>query len=819
MVFFIINVGFDDYREKVTLKDGNYYSNAVRPVVRTDIGLTAKKSKDRLIVYAMNVKDSLPLSSVKFKLYSYYNQLIDIGFSDERGRYEFNDFTDAFFMTAEWNNMQSFIKFNSSINETTVFNTGGVSTQKDINAYIYSEKGVYRPGENINLTVILRDNECNIINDKIPLKIELFNSKNKRIGEKTAKAGKNGFYTVEFKTEKNDVTGVWKAFIEAGPERFEHKILVEDIMPQNIKVEVKKDLDVIKKGNKKIRLDVFSEYLYKAPGKNLLCEISWSIKPYEIKFDDFSSFSFSGKNSSQIYDNNEMIKKKLDEKGMTSCEIFIPKISNADSGMIFNAQIRVIEKSGRSVERTISVPYFVYGNYTGIRNANGNDYIKTGKSQRFDIVRIDRQQNILKKEKLKYRIYKNQRWWWWDYSSKGDYRKHYKNSLTTELIFEGEILVDGKIATIEYTPEEWGEYLLEVIPQNKEEQHIATTFFGAYSWGSQARIDEGVLESGIDKKIYEPGEIVSIPVRTPGKGRAWISVENGNKIIWENWIDINKKDMRFDIQVLPEMIPNAYVFITIIQPQENKENDLPLRLYTVREIKVNSRDRKIEYNIECDSVFKPGEDFTLNIKTADKKSSTFTISVIDEGTLGLTNYNTPSPYDYFYQKRALNVETMDILKDVIQKDKGIIHKYFKTGGSDMEQEISKRSSPVISKRIEPVTLFSGIRETDKNGEAVIDFKMPQYTGAVRIMITGADNNAFGSKHKTVPVRDDFIINASMPLFISPGDRFNSLLQIISTEKNAECDLHIYTDQKLITKERIIKLSLKKGIENNYYIDF
>ncbi|MCK9225137.1 MAG: hypothetical protein M0Q02_08630, partial [Candidatus Muirbacterium halophilum] len=419
----------------------------------------------------------------------------------------------------------------------------------------------------------------------------------------------------------------------------------------------------------------------------------------------------------------------------------------------------------------------------------------------------------------KYRIYKNQRWWWWDYSSKGDYRKHYKNSLTTELLYEGNIDFKGNIAKIEYTPEQWGEYLIEIIPEDNNENHIATMFFGAYSWGSQAKVDEGVLESNYDNKTYKPGDIVSIPLNTPGKGRAWVSVENGNKILWEKWIDINKKDMEFDIRVTPDMIPNSYVFITLVQPQEQKNNDLPLRLYTIREIKVNSSERNIDYSINTDSVFKPGKDIRVNLKSDKKEKSLFTVSVVDEGSLGLTNYKTPSPYDYFYQKRALGVDTMDILKDVIQKDKGVIHKYFKTGGSDLGSEITKRSSPVMSKRVEPVTLFSGIKETDSNGEAIIDFKMPQYNGAVRIMVAGAYNNAFGRAEKTVPVKDKFIINPSMPMFLSPGDEFTALVQIISTEKNTKCDIYAVCDDKILNNNKKTQISLIKNKEYSHYFNF
>lgn len=186
-------------------------------------------------------------------------------------------------------------------------------------------------------------------------------------------------------------------------------------------------------------------------------------------------------------------------------------------------------------------------------------------------------------------------------------------------------------------------------------------------------------------------------------------------------------------------------------------------------------------------MLKPNDRFTVSVD-ADKKME-YTISVVDEGLLQITNYKTPNPYDYFYQKEGLQLSAYDNYSEIIGRTFGDINQVLTAGGDGFlmaEARMSKMANSFgfeQSERFEPLAIYRGVLTTDDEGRGSVDLELPNYTGAVRVMVTGASGDSYGVAQKRVEIKAPVVVNLSMPRVLKVGDEFQVPVKVFATEEN------------------------------------
>ncbi len=105
-----------------------------------------------------------------------------------------------------------------------------------------------------------------------------------------------------------------------------------------------------------------------------------------------------------------------------------------------------------------------------------------------------------------------------------------------------------------------------------------------------------------------------------------------------------------------------------------------------------------------------------------------TLAAVDNGILQVSDYKTPQPYDFFYQKRALEVNSYNIYPLLFPEIRG---KMSSTGGDGYDLE--RRTNPIRNNRVKLVSYWSGIKQADGSGNAGFEFDVPQFSGEIRLM--------------------------------------------------------------------------------------
>lgn len=775
----IYNIKLEFNRNDITA-GRNYNRRAEKYVLLSDLSIIAKKTSDKYHVHIVNVIDNRTENGVKVQLISYNNQILDETYTNYKGKAVFNlkeSENDSennnsgivgnkpYYITAEKNGMRSILFFQNAELDKTLFETGGeILKENDINAFIYTERGVYRPGDSVFVSAIIRNHE-NTFPDNHPVQLKVFDPSGTLIYELNSTKGQDGFYVFDFKTAQNHPTGDWRLELHAGSKKFSQRLRIETVVPYKLKVNIttlKNEYEI----SDELSGVIESKYLFGTPAKNHKIKYRFSLLSDKIYFPSLPSFNFDNPAQSFNAEKSSEFSDEFNEKGQKEISWDIPEIKKLPGKAKIVIDARVFEKSGRPVLKSKSVPVNLHNNYVGL-NVKDDARFKYGEKIHFKAVYTDKYGNLLPGRKIKYTIYKSYRYWWWDYSSREDYKKHFKENYNYDIVQEGSVISDITPVDIEFEPNNsYGSYFIEI--QDGDDGHSAGAFFRIRWWGGSNMKNADMLSIDTDKEEYYTGEKASIIFEAPKNSRALISVEKSDEILFEKWMDIENEENVFELPVTVEMTPNVYVFVQVMQPHSQTENDRPIRLFGI--VPVNVVDRKTVQKIilKTPEKIKPKEEFEIEIQTADRKQTQFTAAVVDEGLLDLTDFQTPNPWKHFFKKIMLLVKTYDIFGDIIGAEWETADKVFTVGGG--MSQYRKRETGKEVKRFKPVVMFKGPVQTDENGYKKIKFKMHDYIGSVRIMIIAANSNRYGNADAAVPVKSELMISPEMPRFLRTGDK-------------------------------------------------
>ncbi|OFX88054.1 MAG: hypothetical protein A2W99_11120 [Bacteroidetes bacterium GWF2_33_16] len=776
------------------------YGQVYKPIFLSNIGLTCKRAGDFYYVIATDINTSKPLRGVNVQLkrmYNNYDPILASGVTDSEGLVKF--FSDGYYYStyieAEKDGQRSVIKFNEMEWNISGFDIGGIDEYKQgTKAYVYTERGVYRPGDEMNISVIVR-NQSNSFPDNHPLTMQLYNPEGKKVYEITNRENKEGFFNFTFQTKDSDPTGNWNASFDIGNKEFSHTIKIETIVPYRLKVKVEPENIVISWSDNVLKLDVISSYLFGNPASNLPVEVDAEITEVNKRFPKYEKFVFNNPCLDFSTIQKDLFKGSLDENGVKHIEWELPSFHGVPSALNIKVTAKVLEKGGRPNINWANIPVEPYEHYVGLQPLKYY-YVATGTDTEIPVIFVNNSGEPVAGKSLKYRIYLNSEYWWYQYDN--DRNLRFKTDRNTSLIKEGTIVTTKTHYKLQFLPIEKGNYFVEVTDENGT-GHSSGIFISAYPYGGVASGDKnaGTLALSADKEKYYVGDIADIQFPTPKEGTILVTIEKENEIIEQKWYypdGNNEKTIR--IPITKEMVPNAYVSISLLQPHAQTVNDRPIRMFGILPLLVEDRETKHEIEIITSEQFRPKEPFEITIQTKDQKQTQFTIAVVDEGLLDITQFKTPDPWKHFFRKTRLKVLTYDIFSHVISALKGDVFKTFSIGG-DMDYRESQQQPEKGKKRFKPVCMFKGPIKTDANGKAVVQFEMPNYVGSVRVMVIGARGNSYARAEKAVTVKSELMLLGTLPRVIGPGEKFTIPVSVFAMkDKIGKVNVSITTEGPL-----------------------
>lgn len=774
------------------LKPTYYMSDERFPAINlltSNLGVIAKYSGgDRIWVSVSDILSTDPVFNAELYVYSY--QLKEIGYAKTGtdGMAEVALTGKPFVVVAKRGGSTSYLKVTEGEQKSlSRFDVGGKLLEKGLKAFIYGERGVWRPGDTLHVTMILEDKE-NRIPDTHPTVVEVYTPQGQFYTKQINSNGKNGFYSFAIQTKADDPTGTWHAYFKVGGATFHKPLKIESIKPNRLKIEVDFGSDVLEGGHN-VNAELSSNWLTGPAASGLKAKVNMILRKGPSTFKGFEGYTFTCPLSNFTSSEHKLVDTRLDINGHAKVNINLPSADNAPGMLRADIMTSVEEQGGDVSFNTLSLNYSPYSSYVGVKvPSNGNSrYLETDNDYTIDVAVVDKNGARVSGHNLKYSIYKMKWSWWWE--SRSESLDSYVNSPSAEVISSGTFISGKKDGAIPFRVEypDWGRYL--VLVTDTESGHVSGDIvyvdWPAYR-GRSSKADPdalSMLSFTTDKESYNVGETATVYIPAASKGHALVSLENSRKVISRNWVKTSEEgDVAYSFKITPEMAPNFYVHVTLIQPHEKSGNDLPIRLYGVRPVMVNDESTHLEPVISMSDVLRPEEEFTIKVKEKKNRPMTYTLAIVDEGLLDLTAFKTPDPWKAMYAREALGVSTWDLYDEVIGAYSGRFSPMFSIGGDENLIVGAKKDNRfnAVVKYLGPFTLQSGT--------ATHRLKLPMYVGSVRVMVVAAKDGTYGNAEKTVPVRSPLMILPSLPRVIGVGEKVSMPVNVFVLEdgvKNAE----------------------------------
>lgn len=783
---------YDDYewRESQDPCSGSYYYNAkiATNILASDLGVIAKRGENKSYLFAVNnIITTEPVSNARVDLYTFQQQKIATMATNSEGIATFQIDKFAYFAIVTLGDQATYVKLDDG-NSLSVsnFNVAGETLQKGLKGFIYGERGVWRPGDNLYLSFILND-ASNKLPKGHPIKFRLSDPSGKVVYQIFKKTNELNHYAFIVPTDQDAPTGSWEAMVSVGGAKFYKNIKIETIKPNRLKIKNSFQRAILSSSYpNSSNLEV--AWLHGAIAKNLNVEMQAKFSEQKTTFKGYEKYTFDDLVRRFSTEEVNIFSGKLDANGRATVNIN-PKLQGQAPGMLRASFItKVYEEGGDFSMDAMATTYSPYKTYVGVKSPEVNRYgmLETRTNNRFDIVTVDENGRPKAVRDLEVKVYKVEWRWWWDASS--DNLSNYNSSEATTSYKTFKVNTDssGK-GSIQFalTDEEWGRYMIRVSDETGGHATALTVNIDWPIWSGKTRNTDAstanMLVFSTDKNDYAVGEKAQISFPSSEGGRALVSIENGSKVVQTLWVKTQKGETKVEVPITAAMAPNVYFNITLLQPHASTKNDSPIRMYGIVPIGVVDKNTKLEPALKMPDVLKPEQSFPVTVSEKSGKEMTYTIAIVDEGLLDLTRFKTPNAWDSFYVREALGVKTWDVYDDVIGAYGGKVNQIFSIGGDqDLGGGKAKKAN-----RFKPVVIYLGPFKLEKGETKTHQVTLPKYIGSVRTMVVAGDaaTSAYGSVEKATPVRSPLMVLASLPRKISPSEKVTIPVTVFATEKN------------------------------------
>ncbi|NMM50401.1 alpha-2-macroglobulin family protein [Marinigracilibium pacificum] len=778
-----------DWSERDNPCSNSYYGrrrSVNKMLFSSDLGLIAKKSDGgKLSVFVTDLNTTEILSGVNIEVYDYQQQLLAKGQTGSEGKVELEMEGTPFVVVAKKNKTTGYLKIDdgSSLSLSN-FDVAGNKIQKGLKGFIYGERGVWRPADTVHLGFIIED-KSNNLPENHPVIMELYNPAGQMAFRKISSENVGPMFRFDFVTSQNAPTGNWKAKAKVGGATFEKTVKIETIKPNRLKVNLTFDKEQFTANDKEVTGDLNVKWLTGATAKNLKAEFDIMLRPVKTTFKSFPNFVFDDQ-SKDFYSSREPIfEGKLNDEGFAKVKVDLGDNDNAPGALNAVFYGKVYEEGGDFSISSTSVPYFPYSSFVGLKAPEGDKrgILLTDENHTIQIASVDAEGNPVSRDELKVTLYKLEWRWWWDnsYESISNYvGSSYNDPISTKTISTS----NGKGEyTLRINEPEWGRYYLKV--EDPESGHSAgdIIYVDWPGWAGKAKRGDldgaSMLDFTTDKAEYNVGEEVELTLPSTEGNRLLVSLENGSEVIKTFWVETESGQTTVNFEAEESMAPNTYAHLTMIQPHGQKKNDLPIRLYGVQSIKVVNNETILEPVINMPKELRPQEEFSIEVSEKNGKAMAYTIAIVDEGLLDITNFKTPQPWENFYSREALGIKTWDIYDDVLDAFTGKMQHLLAVGGDgELKAKDNKEAN-----RFKPVAKVLGPFYLEDGETTSHKIMMPQYIGSVRTMVIAANSGAYGSSETATPVKQPLMVMATLPRVAGPKETMKLPVNVFALRSN------------------------------------
>jgi alpha-2-macroglobulin len=762
----------------------NFDSLATQWFIVSDLGLTAFSGNDGIHVFVNSLASAEGKSGVEVRLVSRSNEVLATRRTDAAGHAQFEaplasgegGAAPAMVTASDLKGDYAFLSFKAPAFDLTDRGVGGRPAASGLDAMIYAERGVYRSGETVHLTALLRDPQGAAALG-VPLTIVVERPDGVEFRRTVVADQGLGGHGLTLPLPASAATGTWHARAFTDPKRpavGETSFLVEDYVPDRIEFDLTSPSGHISPQGP-AKAEVSGRFLYGAPAANLDLEGEVTISAAKER-SGFAGYQF-GLADEELQPVQQTLADlpSTDAQGKATFAVNLDKLPSSTRPLEAKITVRMAEPGGRAVEHSITVPVTPAGNMIGIKPLFSGRSLADGASAAFDVAAVAPDGAAVAQRGLHFELLRiDTRYQFY----KRDGNWNYEPVKITKRVADGTIDTSpdkpGRISV----PVNFGRYRLEV-SSGDANGPVASVSFDAGFYVDASADTPDMLEIALDKPEYQPGDIMTVAVTARTAGRLMVNVV-GDRLLANQSTDVQAGQAQLKLTVGRDWGAGAYIVATLRRPLDAPAQRMPGRAIGVQWFSIGRAAKTLTVDLKPPALLRPDSALTVPVKIsglAAGEEARVVVAAVDVGILNLTNYKPPSPEDYYLGQRALSAEIRDLygqLIDGMQGARGLI----RSGG---DQGAQLQGSPPTGP---PVAFYSGLVTVGPDGNAEVAFDVPDFQGTIRVMAVAWSKDKVGHATTDVVVRDPVVLSATLPRFLLPGDHSSLHLDLDNVEGEA-----------------------------------
>jgi len=754
---------------------------AAQWVIDSDIAITTFQGASGMSAFTRSYASAQSMAGVKLTLVARNNNILQTVTTDSSGR---ADFDAGYFhgtggdepvvVMAYTNGGDfSFLDLRRPAFDLTDRGVGGRATPGPVDAYLYTERGVYRPGETVETTAMLRDRVGAAVN--APLTLIATRPDGVEVSRTTVAGASLAVGSTVWALPLNARAphGRWQiaAYVDpkadpVGRVQFD----VADFVPQRLKVTLTAQEKIVHP-NSDFHIRAESRFLYGAPAAGLSGEGEARIAADPKPFADYAHYQFGRMDDSFSDVIVTLDVSDADASGVTNVTGTIGDIADTTLPLKVSARVSIHEPGGRTTDKTVDIPLRTRDAMIGLRPDFDGDSVGENAKAGFEAIALDAAGKRIALNNVTYSWVRVDTTYQW-YQDNGQWK--YQAITRDRLITSGTMNLSASAPAKFSQSMPWGEYRLTL----SDPKSGATTSYNFYSgWAASAAGDRpDRIPVAADKPAYAPGQTARVSIKPTASGKALVVVA-GDRIFSSQLIDAPESGTTISIPVSADWGAGAYVLVTDYRPLNDATGREPVRAIGVAWLGVDNSARTLTALIGGPNKITPRQHIVIpvTVKGLDSGEDAYlTLAAVDEGILQLTDYKSPDPAHYYFGKRMLGVGMHDDYGRLIKPEKGAIGSL--RSGGDM---FGGRTLSVVPTKT--VALFSGLVKVGAGGMAQVALDIPDFNGELRLMAVAMTAKKMGAASRPLTVRDPVVADIVLPRFLAPGDRAEAALNLDNVE--------------------------------------
>lgn len=776
-LFFLKAEGWDTLTKRpVGIEDG-------RLVLVTDLGILVKDNRDHSHdVFVQSIKEGEPAAGVRVEVLGKNGLPVLTAVTDARGRASFPSLEgfsrekQPVAFVARLGSDLSFIPFRWADRRLDVsrFDVGGLeaAAEGSLNAFLFSDRGVYRPGEEIRVGVVVKGSDWTQPLAGVPLELSVTDPRGLEVLKRRIRLSASGFEELKHATDEASPTGRYQVSLYIVKDDQRRGLLgsvearVEEFLPDRLRIATRlsteRERGWVSPEGLKGRVSLHN--LFGTPAEDRRVAAMVALAPAPPAFATYPSHVFFDPKVAKNSFSERLADGRTNAEGEAEFDLELQRFEKATYRLVFSAE-GFEAGAGRSVASQSSILVSDLKFLLGYKPDGELSHVHKGSTRTVELIAVDPSLAVSAVEGLSAVLVERRYVSVLQRQDNGTYK--YESLLRETEVERTPLSLPAAGLKRALRSDLPGDFAL--LLKDKDDVELLRVPYSVVGSANLSRSLEknAELEVRLDRADYAPGSEIEVQLRAPYTGAGLITIER-DKVYAARWFKTATTGSIQRIRVPEGLEGNAYVHVSFLRAVDSPEVFMSPLSYGIAPFSLSRERRTNRITLETPDLARPGEPY--RIRYSSSRRGRMVVYAVDEGILQVARYKTPDPLSHFFAKRSLGVKTFQIL-DLLLPEFKLVQAFSAPGGDEGSRALGKNLNPFKRRRDPPVAFWSGIVEAGPEPKELV-YEVPgQFSGSLKVMAVAVSADAVGAAEARSTVRGHFTLTPNVPTFATPGDEF------------------------------------------------